>query len=577
MIKNSILNSVTVITFVLLVAFGCNKSVIPGSSIKKQSSDYSSAEYNYTYVEALRQKLLGNYGDALKYLEECIKLNPLSDAAYFQMSQIVSESGDLINAKKYAQKALSFDEGNLWYLMTLGRICYELKDLDSAIVYYEKAAKLFPYKSEVLGTLGSLYTDNKDFVKASSIYESALKKGTMNEIMTVSFIKSLLADEKFDQALEQAFILKEGKPDEIAYTALIAEIYRDKGDYSKAADVYNKMIEEHPNDAVAQVALGEFLINEKKYDDFFIIINSISLNAKVSLQDKIGLFSKLMEDNDIIIDKEGRLALSLMVLEANYKNDLIVPLLRTEQLIKQGRLKDAAERLEELIKFNDDNYYAWEKLLLVYLQIPDYNKLMIKGEVCATKFNRSYFAKVLYANGALENGKYQLAFDELKKAEILAGDDKDKLLQIYTMRADISYRMKDFIKAFEFFDQAIKTDENDLTVLNNYAYYLAEQNIRLKEAEKMAKKVIDTDKNNTTFLDTYAWVLYKRGKSKEAAKIMETIISMGEKDDAEWYEHYGYILKDRGKYNQAIESWETALKLDKNKIHLANEIENCKR
>jgi tetratricopeptide (TPR) repeat protein len=58
---------------------------------------------------------------------------------------------------------------------------------------------------------------------------------------------------------------------------------------------------------------------------------------------------------------------------------------------------------------------------------------------------------------------------------------------------------------------------------------------------------------------------------------METIISMGEKDDAEWYEHYGYILKERGKYKLAIESWETALKLDKNKIHLANEIENCKR
>ena len=57
-------------------------------------------------------------------------------------------------------------------------------------------------------------------------------------------------------------------------------------------------------------------------------------------------------------------------------------------------------------------------------------------------------------------------------------------------------------------------NDSDLTVMNNYAYYLAEQNMNLKEAEKMAKVVTEKDKENITFLDTYAWVLYKRGKDK---------------------------------------------------------------
>ena len=48
--------------------------------------------------------------------------------------------------------------------------------------------------------------------------------------------------------------------------------------------------------------------------------------------------------------------------------------------------------------------------------------------------------------------------------------------------------------------------------MNNYAYYLAEQNMKLKEAEEMARKVIEKEKDNTTYLDTYGWVLYKRGK-----------------------------------------------------------------
>jgi Tfp pilus assembly protein PilF len=125
------------------------------------------------------------------------------------------------------------------------------------------------------------------------------------------------------------------------------------------------------------------------------------------------------------------------------------------------------------------------------------------------------------------------------------------------------------------FDKAISINKEDLTVLNNYAYYLAEQNVRLKEAEEMAKRVIEMEKDNPTFLDTYAWVLYKRGKLREAAKIMETIVGSGNETDAEWHEHYGYILMKQKKCREAIFNWNIALKLDSAKTHLNKEIENC--
>jgi len=205
----------------------------------------------------------------------------------------------------------------------------------------------------------------------------------------------------------------------------------------------------------------------------------------------------------------------------------------------------------------------------------DYKKLMSKGEECATKFNRSFIAKVLYANGAMENKNFSIALEELRKAEILAGDNKEYLTQVITMRADVYYRMKDYLKAFETFEVALKNNSEDLTVINNYAYYLAEQNSNLKEAELMAKKVIEKEKGNTTYLDTYAWVLYKRGKVKEAAKIMEGIINSGEKQDAEWYEHYGFILKKQKDCKKATENWNLALKLDSTKTNLIDEIKNC--
>jgi len=163
----------------------------------------------------------------------------------------------------------------------------------------------------------------------------------------------------------------------------------------------------------------------------------------------------------------------------------------------------------------------------------------------------------------------------LRKAEILAGDNKEMLQQVMSTKADIYYRMKDYEKAFGIFDEALKSGNNDMIILNNYAYYLAERDLRLKDAEKMAKMIIDKEKDNYTFLDTYAWVLYKRGKLREAEKIMEEIIKKSKVPDAEYYEHLGYIKRKRKNCIEAVKYWKKAIEIDSTKVELIKEIEKC--
>jgi len=566
--------------YILFVIFilgiiSCNKNIVPTGVKGNPASGYDSATFNYIYVEALKQKLMGNAGEALKDLEQCIKMNPESDAAYYQMAQIVIANGDLKNGKKYGLKALSVDDRNMWYLTMLGGLYYQEKNIDSAIIFYEKAVNLFPEKENLQITLGNLYSENKNYSKASSIFDSFDKKYGLNETSTISSVKNLMAEKNYDAALAKIQSLLKGAPDEILYNGLLADIYRGKGENQKALDVYKLLLERNPDNSATQLALCDFFISEKSYSDLFILLNTVILNASIDRESKITLMARLLEIPDLLQNWSEKMVVSLMILEANYADDNIVPLLRPELLLKQNKLKDASERLEDLIKANPDNYYAWEKLLVVYLQMKNYELLLKKGEECATRFNRSFPAKLLYANGALELGKYSVALDELKKAEILAADNKDFLVQVLTMRADVYYRMKDYLKAFSTFEQALKSDNQDLTLINNYAYYLAEQNTNLKEAEEMAKRVVEKEKGNTTFMDTYGWVLYKRGKLNEAAKIMESIIKSGDKEDAVWYEHYGFILKKQKKCAQAIENWNIALKIDSTKTELKKEIEDC--
>ena len=560
---------------VIYATFSCGRKFAPSGIAVGKGKEYDSAAFDYIFVEAIKQKLMGNGGDALKYLEQCIKINPVSDAAYYQMAQIVMAGGDFTNGKKYIKKALDLDPGNIWYMMMIAGTYYKEENLDSAIYFYEKAVRNFPDKEELLLTLGDLYSENMKFDKASLIFEELDKKYGINEASTVANIKNMILAKKYSEAKERALLLLKEYPDEITYNGLLAEIYRGQGENQKAMDVYNKLIERSPDNPETQLSLCDFLINEKEYDELFILLNTVILNTKILKEDKIALIAKLIELPDLIEKSSEKLMISIMILEADYKENDIIKLLRPELLIKQKKLNDAALRLEEIIKINPDNYYAWEKLLIVYLQNHNYKKLEETGEECATRFNRSFLAKILYATGAAENKNYDVALEELRKANILAGDNKEMIMQILSIKADIYYRQKNYKKAFETFDEAIKTNNKDLTVLNNYAYYLAEQNIRLKEAENMARQVIETEKDNKTFLDTYGWVLYKRGKLREAQKIMESIVSDNEESDAEYYEHLGYIMKKRRNCEKAVQNWQNAIKMDSTKSNLIEEIRKC--
>ena len=566
-----------ILTFMLVVALAfasCSKKLIPGL---KSGREYDLAAFNYLYVDAVRMKLLGNLGEALKYFEQCLVINPQSDAAYYQMAQIVLGNGDLENGKKYIIKACDLQPENLWYNMMLASIYHQQNNLDSAIICYERTVKAYPEKENLQVSLAKLYSQNRNYEKARNILNKLDEKYGTNESTTLTLVDNLMAEGKFNEAGDKVRELISSDRDNIVFNGYLAAIYRHEGKPEKAREVYNQLIERNPDNPAIQLSLCEFLLSEKDYDELFDLLKVVLKNNSIAKEEKVSLVAELMENKEILRDHGDKMLLAVMVLEDDYRQDDMISLLRPELLQNMGKNREAASRLEEIIVQNSGNYYAWEKLLLVYYELKDFNKLQKRGEECATRFNRSVIAKMLYATGAMENENYTLAIEELRKAEILAGDSKELKLQVMTMRADIYYRMKNYTEAFKSFDEALKMDNNDLTVMNNYAYFLAEQDLRLKEAEQMAKIVIEREKDNNTYLDTYAWVLYKRGKGREAAKIMERIINSEEGNDAEYFEHYGYILRKLGKCREAAKNWEKALVLDEKKTQLIKEIENCKK
>ncbi len=571
--KNIIIALFAYIIFVLLT--GCTERAFRSKSGKPGNHEYDTATFSYFYGEALKQKLLGNAGDALKYLEQCIKINPESDAVYYEIAQISLQHGDSENAKIYCEKALRINSKNVWYLTMTGDLFYQERNLDSAIFYYEMAVKEFPAHDELKMNLGNIYSEKGDFEKAAEIYKDLERKYGKSNSTEILIVRNLISAKKYDEAEKRINDELEGDQENVLYNGLLADIYKSKGEISKAEEVYKKLMNIDSTNLQTVISLIDFYVINRKYDEFFNLLNDIIIDNKFSRDDWMNIFTKILEYSDLIKERGIELEIAVKVLEKSYVSDGVMQVILPELYQKEGKQEQAAERYEELRKSFPDVYYIWEKLLLIYSDLRNYDRLFVLGRECSMKFNMSYVAKVLYASAAMEKKEYDIAMEELEKAKILAGNQDQMLSQVLSMEADLYYRKKEFGKSFEIYRQILKNNPEDILVLNNYAYFLAEQNQDLREAERMIRIVISREKENGTYIDTYAWVLFKRGKYKEAARVMEDLMAVNKTEDSEWFEHYGFIMKALKKCDIAVEYWNRAFKLNNEKDYLKTEIEKC--
>ena len=75
-------------------------------------------------------------------------------------------------------------------------------------------------------------------------------------------------------------------------------------------------------------------------------------------------------------------------------------------------------------------------------------------------------------------------------------------------------------KCFAAYEKSLRYRSDNVLVLNNYAYFLAEKGGDLEKALVMASRVTALTDNEPTYLDTEAWILFRLGRAAEAKKIM---------------------------------------------------------
>lgn len=184
----------------------------------------------------------------------------------------------------------------------------------------------------------------------------------------------------------------------------------------------------------------------------------------------------------------------------------------------------------------------------------------------------SLAANLTMFNLAKINGEYNKAVGHIDKCLQIAGSDSPrevgyavKKAEVLTLAYSKTSNNNYLKKAIVEYESLLTKMPNNMGILNNLAYMLAEEDVRLAEALEYARRAYETRPNEPGFLDTYSYVLYKNGRFAEAAEFLQSALQQYELNKvsapAEVYEHLGMIKEELGSGTEALSAYKQALEV----------------
>jgi tetratricopeptide (TPR) repeat protein len=261
---------------------------------------------------------------------------------------------------------------------------------------------------------------------------------------------------------------------------------------------------------------------------------------------------------------ENAIALFGDLLE-QHPEDTELKLMYGSLLATEGNHEEARFQFQLVTEMEPDNPSAWQQMLGLAIKTGDTTEIVRICTACLELFPGApeyyYYLGIAY----YQQKKYRDALDTYYRGIAVIPDENYPLKSdFYGQIGDIYHQMGGQPdKVYEAYEEALKYNDKNIVVLNNYAYFLSLDKKELKKAERMSAQTIKIEPENATYLDTYAWVFFVQGDYKLAKLYIERALERDTTHSSELVEHYGDILYMSGNPEEALEQWKRAKEMGK--------------
>jgi tetratricopeptide (TPR) repeat protein len=416
----------------------------------------------------------------------------------------------------------------------------------------------------LLDLLGDAYTQTKDLAKAEAAYRKATEIDPSEMSHQRGLGQTLLAEEKYPEALKVYQKLADLMPDDADVYLRIAQIYRELHQLDKAEETLTKARQYSPGSL--DVMYNEAMIYQAqgRSEDAIRVLSEAVTGVKSQsevlptrrrslavLYQQLGQLYRDTENYTAAVNTYGELG------RLGEDEDRRARLLLMETYRISKDLPKALQSGKEAItKYPTDtpikSSYA---LLLGEAGKTDEALAILKPQLKGGDGDRDVYLNIAQVYERAR--KYKEAEQAARTAEALPGAPRENEMTWFLLGA-IYERQKLFDRAEAEFKKVLAVDPQNAAALNYYGYMLGDLGIRLDEAEMMVKKALEQDAYNGAYLDSLGWIYYKQGKYSEAETQLRKAVER-ESHDPTIHSHLGDVYAKTARPELAAAQWERSL------------------
>ena len=553
----------------LTISCGGAKAVQPTGATEEAAfvslpaiSHNDSLRFKIYYFEAIKQQTSGNFDAAYDLLQHCLTINPNAAEAYFMLSFydgiLKNDSAALADVKK----ASELNPANNAYLERLGAGYFSINNLAEATKAYEKLAKNSPERSDVLDILAQLYGRQKDYDKMLDVLERMETLEGANEDLTLAKMRVYSLQGKKQEEFNELKSMAAKYPNDMNYRVMMGNWLLQNGKADKAYHQYAEVLQAEPENTNARMSMIDYYRTTQQPLRADSLQEALLVSTKTPTDSKIVLIRQAVAESEQQGgDSSKVLNLFKKILAQPQETSDMAELYAAYMTLKKMPQDSISKVLETVLAISPDNAGARLQLIQAEWGEQDFDRVAELSRQ-AIDYNPDELAFYYFLGLAyVQKDDDDSALDALRRgvSQITKQSNKDLVSDFYAIMGDILHDKGLAEEAYAAYDSCLQWKDDNLGCLNNYAYYLSEENRELAKAEQMSYRTVQAEPDNATFLDTYAWILFKRKKYAEAMQYINMAVDNDTTKSAVIIEHAGDIHAVNGDTDGAVKFWQQAL------------------
>lgn len=569
----------------LIVISGCATTTAPSKSPQVASELVSpnrpvdllsnEEQAKQFLIRGMTEARIGKHEAALDFYNRALRVAPKEAAIYAAAAESHEAMGNETDALFNARRASELARDNPHYHFQLAQLYLGYGHTRQAADVYQEMRRQFPKNIDVLYELARVYTIDGDFTRAIETYEHLLTEiGNDRDVQQeILHLYSRLGDREGMVTVLENMI--EGQPGDAELRRMLGDAYARQDRPEDAVAELEKALELSPGNVEILLDLTDLYRSLGRADSADALleraVNVDGASPSELLAQAAPLYARAGDDPEARSTAEQLLE---RVLEMDPENaDALVML--SDIRLAEGNAVEAGELLYRALEENPRDPQLWMQAASAFLQaerldraieVADEGLLLFPGHLPLLRISGYAMMESYQNRPAIERFEEaaRIIREDRSEAETELADVLGALGLLYT-------RVKDVEAADRVYEEAVETDPNNATVLNNYAYSLADRGIQLSRAEQLAKQAVELEPGVASFLDTLGWVFFKRGDYEAARSWLEKATAQ-KNPSAAVYEHLGDTYSKLGQSEKAHEAWMRALELNPDSTSLSRKL-----